>query len=219
MFSNYLKWRNWIVDLHRNFYQKVINLENESKIFYGKIRENWTDYLIYLSLLPLGFIVFILFISVFASIFPIIYITKEIFLNSPMTLQSFVKNVAPLIDFALLDSVLIIVAIGIYVIIIMPLKEERRFRLKETTENILQYLGLPFLSMVLSILTVSILEIVAELYILLQSGNKNFDDQIFFRYVVMVLIISVAIIAISLLMKIEYGFSNVRNQTNDNKKD
>lgn len=171
--------------------------------------KDWSDRLVNYRLIDISIIIFnfvivFLFFSIFLSIIPILYQFYKIILDFPSTtLHVFVSNVLPLIDFALLDAVLFMVAVGIRVVIVEPLKVKREFKLKKAVPNITKYLGLPFLTMIASILTVSILELAAELYVVLQRDTP-IEDKKFLYYIFLILSISFAIVAISMLIKTEH---------------
>lgn len=188
------------------------------KLELNTIYKNIHDYFVYLSVIIIIIINILIFCSIFLSIIPVCFHFYEllyIIRHEPnTTLHEFVRNVSPLIEFALFDTILLILATGIYIIIIIPVIENKKFQLEMTVNSLTKYLSFPFLTMIGSILTVSILHIITLLFLMLQD-DKNLYVQDFLLYILLIIGISIAIVAISILIKTEH--SSMKNSENSKK--
>jgi len=121
-----------------------------------------------------------------------------------ISLQNFVLIISPIIELILFISLLAIIHIGLYVSIISPLiDQDEDFRLREFIPNIINSLGLPFLTVIGSLMTVSILDIIMNLILKLHNNSGIEQNEILIN-IGLILGIVIAILGLSVLIKTEH---------------
>lgn len=176
---------------------------------YLEFTENSIQLLIILSSILFFITILLLYFSIFISIFPIIEsFILLIYQFDTLDLQKFVKHLATLIEFALFDIVLFMLANGIYVYIFKPLvvnESEEEFSLQEMFVDFVSNLSRPFLMVLASIIVVSVFEVIIDLYIVISHEEFFIEKDLTFFYFKILFIFSVllAIITINILIQIE----------------
>lgn len=182
--------------------------------------EAWIDKFIKASLCVFILLIILIFIIIFLSLYFIVIETCSIICivisTFPPDLHAFISGVLPLIEAILFDVVLFILAIGIAQMIVKPIlsnkhensgaSSDQRIDVDDLVQNFARYISPPFLTTMASILTVFILEIVAELYYEC-CHDAPIDETLFLCRIALIIGISIAIVAIGVLIKTEHGLT------------
>jgi hypothetical protein len=178
---------------------------------FASIIKNGSD--IQIQFIGLIFIIidFLLIFTVFLSLglLIIFYYTNLSRINffsdiSNLNLQNFIMTFTPLIEFILFITILVIICAGIYVSIIHKIFVDRNLSLSQLIPDIVKFFGLPFLTMVGSLLAVSMLNIIMMIYKKSHIDNNVITQNEYLFDFGLILCIVIAIIGLSILIKTEH---------------
>lgn len=181
--------------------------------------------------LAIGFVfifldIIVLLTILFSVIFLIPYyllhiVDLDLLSGHSWNLQNFVLVVTPVIEFVLFIAILAIIHIGIYISIITPILIKSDLILDQLMPEIIKYLGLPFLTVVGSLLSVTMLNIVMILFqkIYINDDGMKKDEIVF--HISLIIGIVIAILGLAILIRTEHSIleSEIKHSTSKIKDD
>lgn len=113
----------------------------------------------------------------------------------------FIAALASIIEFGLFIAMAYIITLGLYTSILNPIIAGIDIQLSQIRADFIEKVNRPFLSTVVSILTIYILEIATEIISSLNVVNLNYDE-IYWKIMTMILFAIVAVI-IAIIIRLE----------------
>jgi len=181
---------------------------------YSKIVPTVFSIFIRLSAFTVLLLEIVLFLILLTSLFIITksfyYIIINLY-NSNTNFELFVINFAPLIELSLFFCLLILLMAGLYYAIGFPIATKGRIQISIMSKIISYYLGLTFLTIICSILSVTALITIISIHLNLE----NLTQTNLFNNAIFILCIVFTIMGLTYLIKTEYSLQKKDSQEKD----